>query len=53
MELNAVFKVQEDCCYEKVVYIGQPVIIRRFDKSNEVVGPLLCHCDPKLTIVPI
>lgn len=53
-EWNAVFRVNEGCCYEKVVYAGEEVgIVPRFDKADELNGILLCRCDPKLEIIQI
>ena len=51
---KAVYKVQEDCCYTKVVYEGPELgIYSRFDKDNEEVGILLCYSHPKKEITPI
>ena len=50
---NAAFKVQEDCCYEKVVYQGEIGMTAVMDHHNELNGILLCGCDPHLEILPI
>src|SRR5689334_14219801 len=52
---HTVYKVQEDCCYTKVVFQGpQRGIYQRNDRENEVNGPLMCQiCDAKRTIVQV
>lgn len=54
-EWGTVFKVQENCCYEMVVYEGGQIgITSRFDKDNSKMnGRLLCRCDPKIEILEI
>ena len=54
--MRAVFRIQEDCCIEKVVYEGdltQIGIVGQLDRYNEKVGPLLCACDLNIDILPI
>ncbi len=54
--MKAVFRVQEDCCIEKVIYEGdrtQIGIVGLLDRYNEQVGPLLCACDPARPIFEI
>jgi hypothetical protein len=51
---NTAFKVQEDCCYEMVVYQGIIGVASKMDHHNELIGsPLCCVCDPGLKIEPI
>ena len=52
--MKAVYKVQEGCCFEKVVYDGPEIgFAGIIDRENEEVGPLLCACDPRLAILII
>lgn len=52
---HAVYKVQENCCYTKVVYQGPKLgIYPRFDRENEEIGLLMCGvCDPARKIEDI
>ena len=51
---NAAFKVQEDCCYERVVYQGDIGVAGTMDHSNDLIAILLCGiCDPNLKIEDI
>lgn len=51
---KAVYRIQEDCCYTKVIYEGAGLgIYNRFDRENEVTGILLCYCDPNRKIKPV
>jgi hypothetical protein len=51
----AVYQVQENCCYVKVVYDGpQKGIYWVNDRENEKIGPLLCCiCDPQRKIMEV
>jgi len=51
----AVYQVQEDCCYVKVVYDGpKKGIYSVNDRENEKIGELLCCiCDPKRKIIEV
>lgn len=56
-EWKAVFKVTEDCCFEKVVY-GGPIIgvAGKIDQDGDKLNSwdLLCYtCNPDLEILPI
>ncbi len=54
---NVVFKVKEDCCYEKVVYFGPEIgVAGKIDQERDSLNSwdLLCYtCNPDLRIVPI
>ena len=51
---KAVYEVQENCCFTKVVFEGPARgIYPRLDRENEQIGILLCYCDPKREILPI
>lgn len=54
-EWNAVFKIKEDCCYDKVVFQGNEIgMVSTMDKENELIGILLCGiCDPNLKILQL
>ena len=53
-EEKAVYKVQENCCFTKVVFEGPAKgIYLRLDRDNELIGTLLCYCDPQKEILPI
>jgi len=53
---NAVYKVQEDCCYEKVVYDGPMLdICSKNDAMEDGFNSwdLLCYsCNAKIDIIP-
>jgi hypothetical protein len=46
---NAVFRVEEGCCYTQVVFKGAEIgIYPKNDKQDEMTGILICGiCDPK------
>jgi hypothetical protein len=52
---NTAYEIQENCCYEMVVYEGGDIgITERIDHHNEFIGMLLCCiCDPNLKIIEI
>ena len=54
---GAVFKVQEDCCFEKVVYNGTIVgISAKNDQEGDFPNSwnLWCYnCNPGIKIIPI
>ena len=51
---NTAFKVQEDCCYERVVYQGDIGVSGTMDHGNDLIAILLCGiCDPNLEIEDI
>jgi len=52
--LNSVLRIQENCCYVKVVYAGKEIgVIEKMDKGNEKIGPWICMCDPRVEILQI
>lgn len=55
-EWNSVFKVKEDCCYEKVVYSGHEIgTTSKIDHEGDLLNSwdLLCYnCDPSIEIIP-
>jgi hypothetical protein len=53
-EEKAVYQLEEDCCFTKVIFDGPAKgIYERLDRYNEQIGVLICHCHPKIEIVPI
>jgi hypothetical protein len=53
-EWNTAFKVQEDCCYEWVVYQGDIGVSSKMDHGNDFAAILLCGvCVPNLKIEAI
>lgn len=56
-EWKAVFKVTEDCCFEKVVYEGTVIgVTGKIDQDGDLLNSwdLLCYtCNPDLEILPI
>jgi len=52
--INSVLRLQEGCCYLKVVYAGQEIgVIEKMDKAGEDIGPWICMCDPRVEILQI
>jgi hypothetical protein len=44
-EWNSAFRIQEDCCYDQLVYDGdQTGLVGKMDKKCEMIGLLLCMC---------
>ena len=42
---NEMYKIQEACCHELVVYSPTNFgITERIDRNDEINGPLLCAC---------
>lgn len=53
---NSVFKVNEGCCFDKVVYDGPEIgITGKLDHDGDIVNSwdLICYnCDPSIEIIP-
>jgi len=56
-QLNSVFKVTEDCCFEQVVYTGENVGVKgKIDMEGDYLNSydFLCYsCNPNMKILPI
>lgn len=54
---GAVFKVQEDCCFEKVVYDGKILgVTEKNDEEGDFPNSYnlwCCNCNPGIKIIPI
>ncbi len=54
---NSMVKVTEDCCYEKVVFMGPTIgVSAKNDELEDIINSwdLLCYdCNPDLEIRPI
>lgn len=55
--LQSAFKVNEDCCYEQVIYGGTVIgVTSKNDSPGDALNShdLICDiCNPKLKIIPI
>ena len=51
----AIYRVEENCCYTKVVIDGPcKGIYKKLDRLNEEIGDLLCYiCDASREIIPV